>query len=80
MNLPRYQTGHMLQDQHQLLSHPLLQEIHHIQSTHASGIVLKDSKLEFFILLSLLYVLSAVIVNEYIIRDELYYRSHSKKG
>ena len=38
-------------------------------------LVLGNSKLEFFILLSLLYVLSAVIVNEYIIRDELYYRS-----
>ena len=38
-------------------------------------IVLENNKLEFFILLSLLYLLSAVIINEYIIRDELYYRS-----
>ncbi|TVR70534.1 MAG: hypothetical protein EA408_11115 [Marinilabiliales bacterium] len=38
-------------------------------------IVLKNSKSEFFILLSLLYIFSAVIVNEYIIHDELYYRS-----
>ncbi len=44
-------------------------------STCVRDIVLKNNKFEFFILLSLLYVLSAVIVNEYIIRDELYYRS-----
>ena len=38
-------------------------------------IVLKNNKLEFFVLLSLLYLLSAIIVNEYIMRDELYYHS-----
>ncbi len=44
-------------------------------STYVRQIVLEHSKLEFFILLSLLYILSAVIVNEYIIHDVLYYCS-----
>lgn len=38
-------------------------------------IVSENSKLEFFVLLSLLYLFSAIIVNEYILVDELYYRS-----
>ena len=37
--------------------------------------MLESNKLEFFILLNLLYILSAIIINEYIIHDELYYRS-----
>lgn len=44
-------------------------------SAYVRQIILENNKLEFFILLNLLYILSAVIVNEYLIRDELYYRS-----
>ncbi len=38
-------------------------------------IVCENGKLEFFVLLSLLYLFSAIVVNEYILVDELYYRS-----
>ncbi len=38
-------------------------------------LVIESNKLELFILLSLLYLLSAILINEYVLNDELYYRS-----
>ncbi|MGF1587317.1 MAG: hypothetical protein ACFCUM_18505 [Bacteroidales bacterium] len=46
-----------------------------ITESYIRYIVIEDNKLEFFIFLNLLYVLSAILVNEFIIHDELYYRS-----
>jgi hypothetical protein len=46
-----------------------------ITDSYIRYIVIEDNKLEFFIFLNLLYILSAILINEYIIHDELYYRS-----
>ncbi len=39
------------------------------------NIITSNNRFELFILLTLLYLLSAVLINEYVIHDELYYRS-----
>lgn len=39
------------------------------------NIITGTNRIELFVLISLLYLLSAVIVNEYVIHDDLYYRS-----